>query len=72
MVQPQRRLNLAVIEVVRKKFLKLLEAGITYPISDSYWVRPMHVVPKKGEPLLLEMKKCIDPNPYHYGVEDVY
>ena len=27
---------------------KLLEAGIIYPISDSNWVSPVHVVPKKG------------------------
>ncbi|XP_024015893.1 uncharacterized protein LOC112089147 [Eutrema salsugineum] len=28
--------------------MKLLEAGIIYPISDSAWVSPVHVVPKKG------------------------
>ena len=28
--------------------MKLLEAGIIYPISDSNWVGPVHVVPKKG------------------------
>ena len=27
--------------------LKLLQAGIIYPISDSPWVSPTHVVPKK-------------------------
>ena len=26
---------------------KLLQAGIIYPISDSQWVSPIHVVPKK-------------------------
>jgi len=25
----------------------LLKAGIIYPISDSAWVSPVHVVPKK-------------------------
>lgn len=35
-------------EVVRKEFLKLLDAGLIYPISDSSWVSPIHVVPKKG------------------------
>lgn len=35
-------------EVVKKKVLKLLDAGIIYPISDSSWVSPVHVVPKKG------------------------
>ena len=28
--------------------MKLLEAGIIYPISDSKWLGPVHVVPKKG------------------------
>ena len=28
--------------------LKLLEAGIIYPIADSRWVSPVHCVPKKG------------------------
>ena len=35
-------------EVVKKKILKLLKAGIIYHISDSAWVSPVHVVPKKG------------------------
>lgn len=28
--------------------LELLDAGIIYPISDSSWVSPVQVVPKKG------------------------
>ena len=35
-------------EVVRKEILKLLEAGIIYPVVDSQWVSPVHCVPKKG------------------------
>ena len=35
-------------EVVRKEVMKLLDAGIIYPISDSAWVSPVQVVPKKG------------------------
>jgi len=27
--------------------MKLLDAGIIYPIYDSQWVSPMQVVPKK-------------------------
>lgn len=46
-VQPQRRLNPTMKEVVRKEVLKLLEAGMIYPISDSAWVSPVQVVPKK-------------------------
>jgi len=46
--QPQRRLNPTMKEVVRKEVVKLLEAGMIYPISDSSWVSPVQVVPKKG------------------------
>ena len=35
-------------EVVRADVLKLLQASIIYPISDSTWVSPTHVVPKKS------------------------
>ena len=34
---PQRCLNPKMKEVVRKEILKLLEAGIIYPITDSQW-----------------------------------
>ena len=46
--QPQRRLNPHLQEVVRAEVLKLLQAGIIYPISDSPWVSPTQVVPKKS------------------------
>jgi len=47
-VQPQRRLNPTMKEVVKKEVLKLLDAGMIYPISDSTWMSHVHVVPKKG------------------------
>ena len=34
-------------EVVRAEVIKLLVAGIIYPISDSSWVSPVKIVPKK-------------------------
>ncbi|KAL6315786.1 hypothetical protein AAG906_008171 [Vitis piasezkii] len=46
--QPQRRLNPHLQEVVRAEVLKLLQVGIIYPISDSPWVSPTQVVPKKS------------------------
>ena len=46
--EAQRRLNPIMKEVVKKEVLKLLEVGIIYPISDSKWVSPIHVVPKKS------------------------
>ena len=45
--QPQRRLNPIILDVVKKKVTKLLQVGIIYPISDSQWVSPVQVVPKK-------------------------
>ena len=47
-VEHQRRLNLVMKEVVRKEVIKLLNAGFIYAISDSPWVSPVYVVPKKG------------------------
>ncbi|GFS44265.1 hypothetical protein Acr_00g0089460 [Actinidia rufa] len=44
----QRRLNPNMKEAVRGEVLKLLDAGIIYPISDSKWVSPTQVVPKKS------------------------
>ncbi|XP_076948181.1 uncharacterized protein LOC143620357 [Bidens hawaiensis] len=47
-VQHQRRLNPNMQDVVKKEVIKLLDAGLIYPISDSPWVSPVQVVPKKG------------------------
>ena len=44
-------------EDVRKEVLKLLEAGLIYPISDSTWVSPVQVVPKKGGMTFIQNKK---------------
>ncbi|GKE85335.1 hypothetical protein Tco_1559077, partial [Tanacetum coccineum] len=47
-VQHQRRVNLKIHEVIKKEVIKLLDAGLIYPISDSPWVSLIHCVPKKG------------------------
>lgn len=44
----QHRLNPNMKVVVRFEVLKLLDAEIIYPISDSSWVSPVHMVPKKS------------------------
>lgn len=44
--QQQRRLNPAMIEVVRKEVVNLLGARLIYPISDYSWLSLVHVVPK--------------------------
>ncbi|GKB41336.1 hypothetical protein Tco_0886278 [Tanacetum coccineum] len=47
-IQPQRHLNPKVQDVVKNEIVKLLDSGLIYPILDSSWVSPIHVVPKKG------------------------
>ena len=46
--EPQRRFNLAMQKVVRAEVIKLLDAGIIYAISNSKWVSPIHVMPKRA------------------------
>ncbi|KAL6346166.1 hypothetical protein AAG906_027900 [Vitis piasezkii] len=55
--QPQRRMNPHMQEVVRAKVLKLLQVGIIYPISDSPWVSPTQVVPKKSGITVVQNEK---------------
>jgi len=55
--QPQRRLNPQLMEVVKKEVTKLLQAGIIYPISDSTWVSPVHVFPKKSGITMVKNEK---------------
>nr|GEU43784.1 DNA-directed DNA polymerase [Tanacetum cinerariifolium] len=47
-VQHQRRVNPKIHEVIKKEVIKLIDAGLIYPISNSPWVSPVHCVPKKG------------------------
>nr|GEW74535.1 DNA-directed DNA polymerase [Tanacetum cinerariifolium] len=47
-VQSQRRVNPKIYDVIKKEVIKLLDADMIYPISDSPWVSPIHCVPKKG------------------------
>ncbi|GJU77445.1 reverse transcriptase domain-containing protein [Tanacetum coccineum] len=47
-VQSQRWVNPKIHEVIKKEVIKLLDAGMIYPIFDSPWVSPIHCVPKKG------------------------
>nr|GEW33207.1 DNA-directed DNA polymerase [Tanacetum cinerariifolium] len=47
-VQSQRRVNPKIHDVIKKEVIRLFDAGMIYPISDSPWVSPIHCVPKKG------------------------
>ena len=46
--EPQRRLNPNMIEVLKGEILKWLKGDVIYAISDSSWVSPVHMVPKKS------------------------
>jgi hypothetical protein len=44
-------------DVVKKEVLKLLKAGVSYPISDSEWVSLVQVVLKKGGMMVIHNEK---------------
>nr|GEX13476.1 reverse transcriptase domain-containing protein [Tanacetum cinerariifolium] len=47
-VQHQRRVNPKIHNVIKNEVLKLFDAGLIYPISNSPWVSLLHCVPKEG------------------------
>ena len=44
---PQRRMFPTLKDIVKEELQKLLNVNFIYPISDSKWVSPLVVVPKK-------------------------
>ncbi|KAD3067228.1 hypothetical protein E3N88_35108 [Mikania micrantha] len=44
-------------KVVKKEVLKILDDRLIYPISDSAWVSPRQVVPKKGGMIVIVNEK---------------
>ncbi len=54
--QPQRRMNPNLREIVKEELQKLLNARFIYPISDSEWVSPLVIVPKKNG----KWRVCVD------------
>eukprot|EP00253_Pinus_taeda_P010466 PITA_10466 len=54
--QPQRRMNPMLQDIVREELQKLLKVNCIYPISDSQWVSPLVVVPKKNG----KWRICVD------------
>ena len=43
-------------DIVKEEIQKLLEAGFIYPISNSEWVSPLIIVPKKNG----KWRVCVD------------
>ena len=58
-LEHQRWLNPVMKEVVRREVLKLLNTDFIYAISDSPWVSPVHVVPKKGGFIVIRNEKNV-------------
>ncbi|KAA0056713.1 retrotransposon gag protein [Cucumis melo var. makuwa] len=56
-IQPQRRLNPTLKEIVMNEVLKLKNAGMIYSVPDSTCVSPIHVVPKKIEMTVVKNDK---------------
>jgi hypothetical protein len=54
--QPQRRMDPNLTEILKEELQKLLNAGFIYPISDSEWVSPLVIVPKKNG----KWRVCVD------------
>nr|GEV39740.1 reverse transcriptase domain-containing protein [Tanacetum cinerariifolium] len=53
-VQHQRRVNPKIHDVVKQEVIKLFDAKLIYPLSDSPWVSSVHCVPKKGGFIVIE------------------
>jgi hypothetical protein len=72
--EPQRRLNPAMQEVVRTEVIKLLDAVIIYPILDSKWVSPIHVVPKCAGLTIVKNKddELVSANLYSVWMENLH
>ena len=41
-------------DAVKTEIWKLLDNGIIYPISNSKWVSPVYVIPKKASIMVVE------------------
>lgn len=46
-IEDQRRCNLSMQEVVKRKIIKWLDTSVVYYIPDSSCISPVHCVPKK-------------------------
>nr|GEZ03612.1 hypothetical protein [Tanacetum cinerariifolium] len=58
-VQHQRRVNPKIHDVIKKEVLKLLDAGLIYPISDSPWIaRPITRLLEKDTSFFFS-KSCV-------------
>ena len=54
--QPQQWMNLVLKDIVKDELQKLLNANFIYLISNSKWVSPLVIVPKKNG----KWRVCVD------------
>jgi hypothetical protein len=54
--KPQHHMNPTLKDIVKEELQKLLNANFIYPISDSKWVSPLVIVPKKNG----KWRICVD------------
>jgi hypothetical protein len=54
--QPQCQMNPTMKDIVKEELQKLLTTNFIYPISDSQWVSPLVMVPKKNG----KWRICVD------------
>jgi hypothetical protein len=54
--KPQRRMNLALKDIVKQELQKWLDVGFIYPILDSEWVSPLVIVLKNNG----KCRICVD------------
>ena len=54
--QPQRRMNHVLKDIAKDEIEKLLYANFIYLISDSKWISPLDIVPKKNG----KWRVCVD------------
>ncbi|GJY86880.1 reverse transcriptase domain-containing protein, partial [Tanacetum coccineum] len=64
-IQHQRRLNPKIHEVIKKEVIKLLDAGLIYPISDSPWLNDATRKDHFSLPFMDQMLERLAGNDYY-------
>ncbi|GJW46940.1 reverse transcriptase domain-containing protein [Tanacetum coccineum] len=68
-IQHQRRVNPKIHEVIKKKVIKLLDAGLIYPISDSPWCGLEQRKTKHFQPIHCASKTMTDAQAHYTTTE---
>ncbi|GJS94713.1 reverse transcriptase domain-containing protein [Tanacetum coccineum] len=68
-IQHQRRVNPKIHEVIKKEVIKLLDAGLIYPISDSPWLNDATRKDHFPLPFMDQMLERLARNEYYYFLD---